>query len=331
MTDGSIVLAVDSFALTANNVTYALFGDALGYWRFYPASADGWGRVPVWGFARVVESGHPEVAVGSSCFGFLPMAHQFAVNIGSVNAERFVAADEHRRELPGAYNLYRVADENEPNDSAARVHTMVFRPLFLTAFLIADVLDEKAPDASVIVSSASSKTALALAAEARRRGGRHLIGLTSPSNIEFVTALDLYDDVVAYSDAANLAATTSVFVDIAGNGELRNAIHAHLDQALILSLAVGASHGAVPTQPPTAGPHPELFFAPQVYNERIAAIGTDAFDQNYLSGWRAFGETARNWLAPQRLDGLDAGADAWRSMLAGTVPPSAALIVQLSR
>ena len=28
----------------------------MNYWRFFPASEDGWGRVPVWGFADVVAS-----------------------------------------------------------------------------------------------------------------------------------------------------------------------------------------------------------------------------------------------------------------------------------
>ena len=55
---GQSRLRVDAFGLTANNVTYAVFGDMLGYWKVFPAtdSADQWGRVPVWGFAEVVES-----------------------------------------------------------------------------------------------------------------------------------------------------------------------------------------------------------------------------------------------------------------------------------
>ena len=38
-------LAVRRFALTANNITYAVFGEAMGYWAFFPAE-DG-GRLPV--------------------------------------------------------------------------------------------------------------------------------------------------------------------------------------------------------------------------------------------------------------------------------------------
>ena len=54
--DGLLV-KVDRFAFTANNITYAEIGDKLGYWRFFPAP-EGWGHVPVWGFAEVIESRH---------------------------------------------------------------------------------------------------------------------------------------------------------------------------------------------------------------------------------------------------------------------------------
>ena len=48
---------VDSFGLTANNVTYAVFGAAMQYWDFFPtAEPETWGCIPVWGFADVVES-----------------------------------------------------------------------------------------------------------------------------------------------------------------------------------------------------------------------------------------------------------------------------------
>ncbi|MDX6599638.1 MAG: hypothetical protein QOE87_3525, partial [Gaiellales bacterium] len=53
--DGQALLRVDSFGLTANNVTYAVFGDAMSYWSFFPAE-EGWGRVPMWGFAEVEAS-----------------------------------------------------------------------------------------------------------------------------------------------------------------------------------------------------------------------------------------------------------------------------------
>ena len=61
---GQVRVRIDRFALTSNNITYAAFGEAMNYWRFYPTGEEGWGVIPVWGFATVVESTHPEVPVG---------------------------------------------------------------------------------------------------------------------------------------------------------------------------------------------------------------------------------------------------------------------------
>ena len=55
LAEGEALLAVERFSVTANNVTYGAMGDAFGYWQFFPAP-DGFGRIPVWGFATVVAS-----------------------------------------------------------------------------------------------------------------------------------------------------------------------------------------------------------------------------------------------------------------------------------
>lgn len=33
--DGQVLLKIDSFGLSANNITYAVFGDAMSYWNFF--------------------------------------------------------------------------------------------------------------------------------------------------------------------------------------------------------------------------------------------------------------------------------------------------------
>ena len=45
LTNGEVRLAVDSFALTSNNITYAALGDAMNYWQFFPTGEDGWGCI----------------------------------------------------------------------------------------------------------------------------------------------------------------------------------------------------------------------------------------------------------------------------------------------
>src|SRR6056297_227972 len=75
LADGQVRLHVDRFAVTANNVTYAVFGDVLGYWKFFPVDDGRWGRVPAMGWATVVESRNADLAVGSRYYGWYPMAH----------------------------------------------------------------------------------------------------------------------------------------------------------------------------------------------------------------------------------------------------------------
>ncbi|MFT6048276.1 MAG: hypothetical protein ACI9WC_003996, partial [Arenicella sp.] len=48
--DGEVRIAVNSFSFTANNITYAMMGERLSYWQFFPAIGDdaqAWGVIPV--------------------------------------------------------------------------------------------------------------------------------------------------------------------------------------------------------------------------------------------------------------------------------------------
>ncbi|HAP59726.1 MAG TPA: DUF2855 domain-containing protein, partial [Cytophagales bacterium] len=58
-----VLLKVDKFAFTANNITYGVAGERMSYWKFFPTQ-EGYGIIPTWGFADVVASNHPEIAVG---------------------------------------------------------------------------------------------------------------------------------------------------------------------------------------------------------------------------------------------------------------------------
>ena len=48
----ALLVRVDRFALTANNITYAVLGDQLKYWQLFPAP-QGYGNIRVWGFGDV--------------------------------------------------------------------------------------------------------------------------------------------------------------------------------------------------------------------------------------------------------------------------------------
>jgi len=40
--DVEVLVTIDKFGLTANNVSYALSGDAIGYWNYHPRIAARW-------------------------------------------------------------------------------------------------------------------------------------------------------------------------------------------------------------------------------------------------------------------------------------------------
>src|SRR4029453_15811579 len=99
LTDGEALLKVDRVGLTANNVTYAVLGDApWRYWEFFPPSRHGldqeWGVVPLWGFADVVESTVDGLAEGDRLYGYYPSAGHLVVRPGRADARGFRDASE---------------------------------------------------------------------------------------------------------------------------------------------------------------------------------------------------------------------------------------------
>lgn len=79
---GQALLRVESFGLSANNVTYGATGETLGYWQFFPTGSAGWGRIPVWGFAWVEASRAADLPTGTRVYGFLPFGTHLVVEPG---------------------------------------------------------------------------------------------------------------------------------------------------------------------------------------------------------------------------------------------------------
>src|ERR1700737_3235999 len=100
---GQALLAVDAFGLSANNITYAMFGEAMSYWSFFPAE-EGWGRVPVWGFAEVSASRHAELEPGTRVYGYLPPSTELQIEPSRIGPGGFVDGSPHRSRLPPGSN-----------------------------------------------------------------------------------------------------------------------------------------------------------------------------------------------------------------------------------
>jgi len=196
----ALLIKVDRFAFTANNITYALLGDQLSYWRLFPAPG-GFGIVPVWGFGDVIASRHPLVSEGERLFGYFPMATHLVIEASDVSKRGLRDAAPHRQGVAPVYNAYARVGHEPAFAGRQGDQQALLRPLFMLSFLVDDYLAENDVfgASTIILSSASSKTAFGLAHLLKtQRGGVSVVGLTSPGNAAFVRSLGCYHDVVAY-------------------------------------------------------------------------------------------------------------------------------------
>jgi len=344
LAEGQVRVRVDLFALTANNITYAAFGEAMNYWQFYPvddSAGPGWGRVPVWGFGSVVESLQPEVAVGERLYGYFPMASSVVLQPVRATAKGFTDGAPHRAALHAVYNQYQRCPV-DPLYSADNEDTQaLLRPLFATSWLLDDFLADNdwfgaGPPAGVLLlSSASSKTAYGTAYQLAQRQGIEVVGLTSAGNVDFCRSLDVYDRVLRYDQLEQLAADAPcVYVDFAGNAGLRRAIHTHFTN-LKYSCAIGGTHvdqlGDARGLP---GPRATLFFAPAQGKKRTEEWGASEFSRRLVQAWRAFATqvvaTRPPWIRVQHHDGPRAVQSAYAQVLAGGGDPRIGHILSMA-
>ena len=179
----ALLIKVDRFAFTANNITYAVLGDELKYWELFPAP-EGFGNIPVWGFGEVIASRHPDIAIGERLFGYFPMATHLVIEAADVSKRGLRDAAAHRQNVAPVYNAYARVSGDPAYAGRQGDYQALLRPLFMLSFLVDDFLSENEfyGARSVMLSSASSKTAFGLAHLLHTRKDIKVIGLTSASN-----------------------------------------------------------------------------------------------------------------------------------------------------
>lgn len=327
LADGQVRFAIESFALTANNITYAVAGDMLGYWDFFPTGDDAWGRVPAMGWATISESTHPEVPVGSRYYGWFPLASEHVATVAPTSAG--IRDDgPHRSQHAPVYRGY-VATDRDPyhqDGTDAEHRHALLRGLFVTGFLADGHLALTSGSATqTVVLSASSKTAIGYAACATARGVE-VVGVTSPRNVDFVRSLPYYDQVVTYDEVDQIAVASSTVVDMAGVATATAAVHDRLGDSIARSLTIGMSHHEAERVPVTAGPAPEFFFAPTASQALIDEKGAERHEREIAEALFAFVDASSDWLTVDVRSGADAVAQAWSDVYDGTVPPNVGVI-----
>jgi hypothetical protein len=329
--DGQARLSLRCFALTANNVTYAASGFAIGYWRFFPTGVEGQGLVPVWGTAQVTQSDCPDLAVGTQLYGFFPLAEELMITPHADGHGGFVDVAAHRADLPAVYNRYTPVRAGDAGQDHLRA---LLQPLLATSFLLFDwLMDNDCFGAQqIIIGSASSKTGLGLCKYLAEPAGRHyrIIGLTSARNRAFVQGLNACDSVLTYDEIAQLAQVPSVYVDMSGNGQVKERVHNTLSADLKHSCAVGISHWDQ-FQPhlEVAGVKPQFFFAPAQIAKRRADWGPGVVERKITESWKRLAAEAGAWLDIVVHDGIGQAAGVYAALADGSANPREGHIIRL--
>lgn len=326
--EGEAILTVEQFALTANNITYGVAGDIIGYWQFFPAE-EGFGRIPVWGVGRVVKTANKDVKVDDRYYGYFPMASYLVTSPAKVSPRGFTDGAGHRQPLPPVYNQYSLVNEDNGFKEASLPHQMVYRPLFTTSFVLDDYLRDNDDFGAtrVILSSASSKTAFGLAFLLHQRQDVTVCGLTSAGNAAFVRSMGIYDEVVTYDEVASLDnSDKAVYIDMAGNRQVLAQVHHHYGDKLMCSAGVGITHweareGEAPASLP--GAKPTMFFAPDQIQKRNKDWGPEKFQQALTEAWERFLGQVDDWVTINHLSGPAALTSTYQQVLKGGDPAQA--------
>ena len=342
LNEGEIIVEIESFAFTSNNVTYGVAGEMMGYWKFFPSTKDPeniWGCIPMWGFAKIKHSNNKALKNGERLFGYFPASNILVMKPIKVSQKTFIDGQDHRKDLPPVYNNYiRLNNEDSYNKDNDNLRALLF-PLHITSFCLCDYLqyEDYLGAEQIIIVSASSKTAIGLAQGLYREKGRpEIVGLTSKRNLDFVKDLNSYHHVITYDELDNINIdSAAVMVDMAGNREILGKLHSSLGNKMIKCITVGMTHwDNETTADDTMGQlmnreRTEFFFAPDHIQKRISEWGTEGYNQKTSSFMDTRAEQSKSWMNIKEVSGLDNFLSTYDNVIQGDINPNEGIIVNI--
>jgi hypothetical protein len=284
------------------------------------------------GFGDVIDSRNDDVQVGARCFGFFPMSRHLVVD-AKPNSSGIVDTVAHRSSQAPVYRTYNYTTADALYHEDREDQIMLLRGLFMTSFLIDDLFDEEDfyGAESSIITSASSKTSIALAFLLKHRARGPVVGITSERNRDFVSGLGCYDEVIAYDQLSSLSTgRPAVMIDMAGNGEVVATIHEQLRDQLKYSCAVGGTHWESKPKPTDLpGPEPTFFFAPARIVKRTEDWGGGGLQERLGDAWSSFLDFSDEWLQISRHHGPEALERVYLDVLTGRIDPRDGHVISL--
>ena len=344
LTQAGVTFEVERFAFTANNLTYFMMGDKLGYWQFFPPinshstknnNEENWGVIPVWGIGKVTASSVEGVDIGSRYFGYFPPATHLHMDSVTFAQNNLIDTSAHRRPLPQGYNLYRPLDSHADEMQTHRESLqMLLWPLYITSYCLWDLIDQcnMPKPKQVILLSASSKTSLGFA-YALRKDDYHVVGVTSGKSQKFVEGLDVYHQVVCYDNLDDIASKSSIVVDMSGNNKIKLRLKNRLGDDLMRYVQVGLTHWqdakadeASSNTLETSDKEDEFFFAPAHIQTRMAELGASVFHARSGAFVKEAMMWTASWLTVKNQRSIDSLASDFESICNGLVPASEGLV-----
>lgn len=338
LAEGEVRAKVDRFAFTANNITYAVAGEQIRYWEFFPPTgenaAERWGIIPVWGFADITESKCNDLPIGERLFGYFLPSQELIMRPTKVSTNSFIESSEHRSTLPVGYNLYRRVLAEPGYSREHDNERILLYVLHLTSFCLHDMLqtNDWYGAEQVLILSASSKTGSGLAyCINAATDAPPAIGLTSVSNVELVKSMGAYEQALSYDELDSIDANrATVIVDMSGNTDVMSRLHQHLGDNMRFTIQVGITHWQ---QPRIANgiitERSQQFFAPSHIQKRIQELGQQEWDKRSFSHVQHSMSKTRDWLKIKELDGLDGLASIYQDVCSGSNDVSEGIIIKM--
>merc|ERR1711920_880896 len=212
---------------------------------------------------------------------------------------------------------------------------MVFKEIYTMAFYMDEnLLVETGMINSVIISCASSKTAMALAYCLRMREMRFVYGLTSAEHLDFCKSTDLYHEVYTYDQINEMATNhTVVYMDFKCDGEVRQNITLRMGTNLMYSMTLGPAVFQKRMKDQLFEKRArEVLFDESSWRERrrmVAEVTKTGRNEKLKYSFKSFIERMKKHVKLQQVCGVKAFQDMYEAVYSNQASPSDAFVCTL--